>query len=188
MNISPRQPPFSIEDYLASEADGRLRHEYFAGEIFAMTGASVEHNIIAGNLFNLVSNHLRGGPCRAFMSDVKVRLKSGMDHIFYYPDVMVACGREGIEKYYISRPTLIVEVLSPTTEAIDRREKALHYRQIPTLEEYVLVAQESCEVTIYRRADSWQHTLWSSLQGVAEFKSIGLSLPLSEIYAGLWPA
>jgi len=73
----------------------------------------------------------------------------------------------------------------PTTEGTDRREKALHYKQIPTLEEYVLVAQESCEAAIYRRADSWGHTAYWSLQELAEFKSIGLSLSLSEIYAGL---
>lgn len=185
MRSDPLEPPFSVEDYLASEADGRLRHEYIAGEIFAMTGASVEHNIISVNLLTAFTLHLRGGPCRAFMSDVKVRLKNGMDHIFYYPDVMVACGQEGIEKYYLTRPTLIVEVLSPTTEGTDRREKALHYRRIATLEEYVLVAQETCEVTIYRRSDSWSHVTWCSPQDVVEFKSIGLSLPLADIYTGL---
>jgi Uma2 family endonuclease len=187
MHTSPLQPPCSVEDYLAYEAEGRLRHEYIAGEIFAMTGASLVHNIIAGNLFTAFTAHLRGGPYRAFISDVKVRLKNGMDHIFYYPDVVIACGQGGIEKYYLTSPTLIVEVLSPTTEGTDRREKALHYKQIPTLEEYVLVAQESCEVTVYRRTDSWGHATWCSPQDVAEFRSIGLSLPLSEIYADLPP-
>jgi len=186
MRTTAHQHPLSVEDYLAYEADGRLRHEYIAGEIFAMTGASLEHNIIAGNLFNAISNHLRGGPCRAFMSDFKLRLKNGMDHIFYYPDVMVACGREGIEKYYLTNPKLIVEVLSPTTEAIDRREKALHYRQVPTLEEYALIAQESHEVTIYRRDHtSWESSAVSTLAATVEFRSIDLLLPLSAIYEGL---
>jgi Uma2 family endonuclease len=108
-----------------------------------------------------------------------------MDDIFYYPDIMVACGHIGIEKYYLSNPTLIVEVLSPSTESIDRREKALHYRQISTLEEYVLVAQDAPEVTIYRRADEWALSTLRALQDVAEFRSIDLSLPLAEIYAGL---
>src|SRR5262245_24095283 len=85
MRTTAVNPPLSVDDYLAYEADARLRHEYIAGEIFAMTGASREHNIIAGNLFNAVSNHMRGGPCQAFMSDFKVRLKNGMDHLFYYP-------------------------------------------------------------------------------------------------------
>ena len=185
MEIAASQSLFSVEDYLKYEADGRVRHEYVAGEIFAMTGASVAHNLIAGNIFTAFSNHLRGGACRAFMSDFKIRLKNNMEDIFYYPDVMVACGREGIEKYYLSNPKLIVEVLSPTTEAIDRREKSLHYRQIPTLEEYVLVAQEGYEVTLYRRSEEWAFTALRSLEATAEFVSIGLSLPLAWIYEGV---
>lgn len=187
MRTTAHRPPLSVEGYLAYEADGRLRHEYIAGEIFAMTGASLEHNIIAGNLFNAFSNQLRGGPSRAFMADFKVRLKNGMDDIFYYPDVMVACGHEGIEKYYLTNPTLIVEVLSPTTEAIDRREKALHYRQLPALEEYALVAQEGNEVTLYRRASNWGCSVVRTLDAIAEFHSIGLSLPLAMIYEGVAP-
>jgi Uma2 family endonuclease len=185
MRTTAHQTRLPVEDYLAYETDGRLRHEYLAGEIFAMTGASLEHNIISGNLFNAISNHLRGGPCRAFMSDFKVRLKIGMDEIFYYPDVMVACGQGGIEKYYLTSPVLIIEVLSPSTEAIDRREKALHYRQIATLEEYALVAQDGCEVTLYRRTDEWGLITLRALEELAEFRSIGLSLSLEEIYAGL---
>ena len=88
-------------------------------------------------------------------------------------------------KYYLTQTALIIEVLAPTTEATDRREKALHYRQVSTLEEYVLVAQERCEATIHRRADGWRHTTWNSARDAAEFKSIGLTLPLAEIYAGL---
>lgn len=182
MELTARQHPLCVEDYLKYEADGRVRHEYIAGEIFAMTGASVEHNRIAGRIFNAFANHLRGGPCEAYMSDVKVRLKNNMEDIFYYPDVMVACGREGAEKYYIRNPKLIVEVLSPTTEAIDRREKSLHYRQIPSLEEYVLVAQDNCEVTIQRRSEEWQPTILTSPTMTAEFRSIGFSLPLAQIY------
>jgi Uma2 family endonuclease len=185
MQTSAPHPPLSVEDYLAYEAEARLRSEYIAGEIFAMTGASREHNIITGNLFSAISNHLRGGPCQAFVSDFKVRMKNGMDHIFYYSDVMVACGREGIEKYYLTNPKLIVEVLSPSTESIDRREKALHYRQIPTLEEYVLVAQESREVTIYRREHCWEISTVTALEASVEFRSIGLSLPLGAIYEGV---
>src|ERR1700687_355781 len=116
MTASLPNHPISVEEYLEYEADGRTRHEYIAGEIFAMTGASLEHNLIAGNVFAAVAAHLRGGPCMAFMSDFKLRLKNNMEDIFYYPDVMVACGREGVEKYYLRNPKLIIEVLSPTTE------------------------------------------------------------------------
>jgi Uma2 family endonuclease len=186
MSVSSPNHGVSVEEYLRYEADGRIRHEYIAGEIFAITGASLEHNLIAGNVFAAVAAHSRGGPCMAFMSDFKLRMKNNMDDIFYYPDVMVACGREGVEKYYLRNPKLIVEVLSPTTEAIDRREKALHYRQIPSLEEYILIAQEMPEVTIYRRASGWNPVILTSLAAAAEFHSIKLSLSLSQIYEGVW--
>ena len=99
---------------------------------------------------------------------------------------LVALGREGIEEYYLTNPKLIVEVLSPTTEAIDRREKALHYRQLAALEEYALVAQETQEVTIYRRDGTrWDSNAVSAPAATAEFRSIGLSLPLATLYEGL---
>lgn len=175
----------SIEDYLKLEMDGRLRHEYVAGETFAMTGASLEHNLIAGNIFRLLSNHLLGDPCRTFMSDFKVRLKNNMDDIFYYPDVMVARGNEGIEKYYLRNPKLVIEVLSPITEAVDRREKLIHYRRVASLEEYVLVAQREPEITIYRRSDEWEATVVTSLDSSAQLRSVGMSVMLRELYLGV---
>src|SRR5688572_17630727 len=113
-----------------------------------MTGTTVRHGVIVDNLSNASHNHLRGAPCRALSAGVKVRLKLNEDDVFYYPDVMVVCGPLNMEDRYFCNPKLIVEVLSPSTEAIDRREKALHYRQIAALEEYVLVAQQTQEVTI----------------------------------------
>jgi Uma2 family endonuclease len=101
--------------------------------------------------------------------------------------VMVACGREGVTKYYLQQPKLIIEVLSPSTEQIDRREKALNYHQIATLEEYVLVAQDRPHVEFLRRADDWRLTAVSSLDATAAFPSIGLSLPLTQIYEDLPP-
>jgi Uma2 family endonuclease len=120
------------------------------------------------------------------MSDFKVRLKNNMDDIFYYPDVMVACGREGIEKYYLRNPKLVVEVLSPTTEATDRREKIVHCRRVATLEEYVLVAPDNHEVTLHRRGDDWEASVFTSPQDLVEFHSIGLSIPLAQIYDGVF--
>lgn len=177
----PYQPP-SVDDYLRLEGAGRIRHEYVAGEIFAMTGASLRHNRIAGRIFTALSNHLRGGPCQAYMSDVKVRLKINQDSYLYYPDVMVSCERQEESEYYLCSPKLIVEVLSPTTEAIDRREKAIHYRWIAALEEYVLVSQDAPEVTIYRRSRNWEPTVLNTLAATAEFRSLNLSMPLTQIY------
>lgn len=177
-------PPTTVAEYLAYEADGRVRHEYIAGEIFAMTGASGRHNRIAGNFFAAVDARVRGGPCRVYMSDLKVRLKIGADDIFYYPDVLVTC--VPLEHpYYTVAPTLIVEVLSPTTEALDRREKSLHYRHIPTLSEYVMVAQDPFELTVLRRGNDWKPNVMRGSADLLELQSVDLKLPLTEIYRDL---
>ncbi|MGH8226586.1 MAG: Uma2 family endonuclease [Steroidobacteraceae bacterium] len=99
--------------------------------------------------------HLRGGPCEVHLEAFKLRLRVGEADAFYYPDVMVTCERSGVEDYYLRTLRIVVEVLSPSTELIDRREKALSYREVPTLEEYVLIGQRHAEVTIHRRRESW---------------------------------
>jgi Uma2 family endonuclease len=182
---APEHGFLSVEEYLKLEAESRTRHEYIAGEIFAMTGVSREHNLIAVNVLTAFSNHLRGGPCKTFMSDFKVRLRNNTTEAFYYPDVMVACEREGIEKHYLRNPKLIVEVLSPSTESVDRREKMVYYRRISTLEEYVLIAQDTPEVTICRRSASWEPSIVTAVDATGEFRSIDLSLPLAHIYDGV---
>ena len=129
-----------------------------------------------------------GGPCRTYIEAVKVRLTVKGDEIFYYPDVSVACGpRDDLDKVFLVDPKLIVEVLSPGTERTDRREKALNYREIPTFEEYVLIAQHRPEVTLYRRSENWiPRVLTQSDEGV-EFRSIAFTLALDRIYDGvLW--
>jgi Uma2 family endonuclease len=181
----PEQGFLSVEEYLKMEMTSRTRHEYIAGEIFAMAGVSIEHNLIAGNVFNAFSNHLRGGPCKTFMSDVKVRLRNNTTEAFFYPDVMVACEREPEEKYYLRNPKLIVEVLSPSTEGVDRQEKMIYYRRISKLEEYVLIAQDTREVTVHRRSARWEPNVLTSLEAITELHSIGLSLPLAQIYDGV---
>jgi Uma2 family endonuclease len=174
----------SVEDYLDFESGASTRHEYIAGEIFAMAGVCEAHNLIVGNVFRAFADRLHGGPCKTCFSDFKVRLKINMDEIFYYPDVMVACGRDGMEKYFLRNPKVIVEVLSPSTEGTDRREKLIHYRRIPTLEEYILIAQETPEVTIHRRSTDWKPTVLTALEAVGEIQSIELSLPLAQVYDG----
>lgn len=145
--------PISEDDYLALEAAGPLRHEYVSGEVYAMTGASLRHNVIAGNLFALLRPHLRGTPCRAFFADAKLRIAKAA--AYYYPDVMVTCDPRhltvGSDDQVVDAPRVVVEVLSTSTEAVDRREKLLAYRGIPTLEEYVLIAQDEAKIEIHRR-------------------------------------
>ena len=173
----------SIEEYLKFEEGTPIRHEYVAGEVFAMSGGSRKHALIAGNVFAAFHAHLRGGPCSSFMNNFKLHLDVNESKFFYYPDVMVACGPQADDRF-CTNPRLIVEVLSPSTERTDRREKASNYRQIPALEEYVLVAQRMAEVTIYRRREHWAPLILNSLAETAEFRSIELSLPLGQIYEG----
>ena len=149
-----------------------------------MCGASRAHNRISGNLFIAFANALRGGPCEVFRSDFKVRLQLDRRELFYYPDVMVACGQVGIYEYYLTEPKLSVEVLSPSTSKTDRREKALHYRQIDSLETYVMVAQQRLEVTLQRRQDEWRAQVLSAADALVEFDVADVSMPLNEIYAG----
>lgn len=174
--------PVSVADYLAFEDSSGVRHEYIAGEIHAMSGRSVAHNRIAGNIFSHLRTKLRRGPCQVFINDFKVRLEVARDEFFYYPDVVVSCHPESIESYFLRSPTLVVEVLSPSTEAIDRREKHTHYRQAPTLEEYVLVAQDRRELTIFRRATGWQGEVFTAADSLVEFHSVKQSLTLAEVY------
>lgn len=178
--------PMSVAEYLAFEETSAVRHEFVGGEVHAMSGASLAHNKITGNIFAHFHARLRGGPCQVFMSDVKVRLEISRDDIFYYPDVVVSCHPTSSEKYFLRFPTLVVEVLSPSTETTDRREKHANYRYAQTLEEYVLVSQERREVTIFRRATGWQSEQLTGPDAVAEFRSLNQSLTFAEIYEGVF--
>ena len=144
---------YSESDYLAYEAQSPVRHEYIAGEIFAMTGASIRHNVIAGNLFAELRTHLKGTPCRALIEGVKLRLRK--EQSYFYPDVMVTCEDRlqelDSQQQIVEAPLVVIEILSPTTEATVRREKLRAYRTLPSLKEYLLVSQEQAQVEIYRR-------------------------------------
>lgn len=174
--------PMSVADYLAFEEASEVRHEYIGGAIHAMSGASEAHNTIALNIAAALRPKLRGGPCQAFISDFKVRLEAGREDVFYYPDIVVSCHKNDIEKYFLRLPTLIVEVLSPSTETIDRREKKMNYLQVPTLQEYVLVAQERRELTIFRRSTGWVGEVFTAPESLVEFRSIQQAMTLAEIY------
>ena len=172
----------SVPDCLAFEETRDVCHEYIGGEIYAMRGASTPHNTIAGNIFTALRDTLRGGPCRISIETVKLRLEASRDDIFYYPDVVVSCHPTGVQPQFVLLPTLIVEVLSPSTETIDRREKKLKYLQVQTLEEYVLVAQDRREVTVFRRATGWVGEIFTDPGSVVEFRSVKQAMTLAEIY------
>ncbi len=175
----------SVEEYLQGEESSPIRHEYLGGQIFAMSGGSKEHNLIAGNIYSRLRSHLRGGSCSVFMSDMKVKIKTAdrTNDLFYYPDVVVTCDQTESDRFFVNYPCLIVEVLSPSTEALDRREKRLNYQTLDSLQEYILVSQEKTEVEVYRQDTQGNWTV-ETLDGddTLAFESVGLTLTMAEIY------
>jgi len=175
------------DDYLAYEAQAFERHEFVGGEVHAMAGASVRHNRIAGNLFSRLHSATAGTPCMVLMSDVKLRLDSG--NIYYYPDVMLACDPTDNDAYARARPCLIVEVASPGTANIDRREKWAAYQRIQTLREYLIVDQDEIRIELRRRENlrDWSLTTFEAGE-VLELASLpGFSIPVDDIYRDLPP-
>jgi Uma2 family endonuclease len=177
----------TVEEYLNLDG-GLIRYEYVAGQIFALASPLNRHEMIATNLVGHFHNQLRGSPCRAWSSNAKVRLQVNREDIFYMPDVMIACGpfTDALQnERYLTNPCVIAEVLSASTEGIDRREKALNYRQIPSLEEYLLVAQRSMEVTFFRRSENWRPQVLSAPHEVFESRAVEVNMALSDIYEGV---
>ncbi|MFN5990737.1 MAG: Uma2 family endonuclease [Dolichospermum sp.] len=177
---------FSVEEYLELEQTSDIRHEYFAGEVFAMAGGSKEHNIISGNVYSRLRSRLRGSSCNVFMSDMKVRINLANENqtIFYYPDVIVSCDTEDQDRYFLNYPCLIIEVLSPSTETIDRREKLLNYRSLASLKEYVLISQDEVKVEVYRQDEKRNWTIQTLINrdDKLHLDSVGLILEMTDIY------
>jgi Uma2 family endonuclease len=152
-----------------------------------MSGAGVAHCRIVQALVFALNERLRGNSCEIFSTQVELNLKIDTDQLVYYPDVMVSCDRTGWGEAWIQNPRLVIEVLSACTRDIDRREKAMAYRRAPTVEEYVIAAQCSRQFTIHRRAQNWVPEVVSGIDGVAELRSLGVSIPLAEIYRKVFP-
>jgi len=170
---------FTEQEYLEMEKCSEIKHEYFDGEIFAMAGTSKNHQLLTGNVFAEIRNHLKGTPCLTFSSDIKIRLDKG--NKFFYPDVVIACEKE-TDEYFVNSPRLIIEVLSDSTRKFDKDLKRKIYQNIPSLEEYVLIEQDHVEIEISRKAENWQSSYYF-LGDEVRFESIGLILPILEIYA-----
>jgi Uma2 family endonuclease len=163
----------SPEEYLEGEKTSVLRHEYIDGAVYAMAGASDDHNRV---------NRLRGSRCEAFINDMKVQV-SRDPSLFYYPDVLVTCDPSDNDRYFRERPSIIFEVLSPETERVDRREKLLAYREISALRCYVLLEQDRLFATIYRRTGStWATEYIQGVTGIIHLPEINAELPLQRLY------
>lgn len=181
-------PYMTEEEYLKAEEKATVRHEYVNGYVFAMSGSTDAHNLICGNIFYVIYGHLGNSPCRAYINDMKVRIQSATS--YYYPDIMVSCEEFEPKSVFKNSPVLLIEVLSPSTAQIDKREKLMAYGKIDTVKEYVIVYQDRQRAELYSKTQvgQWEITefvggddlLLKSLPGE-------LSIPMSTIYKGYNP-
>jgi Uma2 family endonuclease len=187
------EPVYTEEEYLAFEREADERHQYLDGVIYDMAGESPEHGVISTNLIALIVTHLRGKDCRTFTKDVKVRSgplppnRLRPKGLFSYPDIVVVCGTmQFLDEYedVLINPTVIIEVLSDTTEKFDRQQKFLRYQQyLPSLRDYVLVSQDEPAVQVFRRHSSeWRYTAVSDPKSSVSIPSIKCELRLRDIY------
>ena len=181
MNTQQKSDFITVEEYINNEEKGELRHEYINGIIHAIGGTSANHNLISGNLFALLRSAARPTPCQVFIADMKISLTIANENIFYYPDVLVSCEPDDNDQYYRKKPCLIAEVLSPTTERIDRREKFLAYTLLASLQEYIIISQEEQVVTIFRRKNGWKPEIYRN-QDEFDVDCLGCVFTIQEIY------
>ncbi len=178
------QTYFTPEEYIKIERKAEYKSEYHAGQIIAMSGASFTHNIIKADIVTELNNQLKRRNCVAISSDMRVRPSPRESYV--YPDVVVVCGEPEFEDDALDtllNPILVVEVLSPSTEAYDRGEKFNRYKQLASLQEYLLIAQDSVRVEHYRRhGTQWRLSNYHTLEEVLVLSSIGCKLPLHDIY------
>jgi Uma2 family endonuclease len=185
MGLAAEELVLDRAGFLDWEAGQEMRHEFYRGEVFAMTGARQAHAIVSGNCYALLKSHLRGKPCRAFVADMQVDVAAA-DAVFY-PDVVVTCDPADLAaERTLRQPRVIIEVLSETTAAYDRDKKFASYRQLASLEEYVLVAPESRGLEIYRRtpAGDWLLALRDAERGLI-LPSLDFSASLAEVFEDL---
>ena len=175
----------SAQEYLELEQVAANKHEYFDGEIHAMAGASDAHVKVTGNAYAILKNHLRGSGCSTYITDMKLRI--GQDEAFFYPDVMVCCDPSdqlAEQDLVKNSPKLIIEVLSPSTEAYDRGKKFMLYRKLQSLEEYLLIDPRDFYVELFRKENDIQWSL-NAIEGadnLLELKSVEFTGPLADLY------
>ncbi len=179
---------FSIEEYLEMENAAVEKHEYYKGEIFSMPGSKVPHNEISGNLYFALRKKLQGKKCKPYNSDQRIHIESNT--LFTYPDISIVCGEIitlNNDNWNILNPTVIIEVLSPSTRNYDRGEKFKLYRYIPKLKEYILADSESIHIEVFRlnETNHWELEEYNSITDFLQVKAVNESILISEIYEGV---
>jgi Uma2 family endonuclease len=177
------QRRYSLEEYFAVEETSQVKNEYYDGQIFAMAGASLQHNRIAANLLSFIRPVLVSRGCEAFGSDLRVQTPGGL---FSYPDLSIVCGDPLLiqgRPDTLTNPLILIEVLSDATREYDRGQKFTLYKEIPTLREYVLIEQNEVLVETFRSSGSiWESRSYDNLDAAASLESVSLTIPLAEIY------
>jgi Uma2 family endonuclease len=177
------QRRYSLEEYFAVEQTSQVKNEYYDGQIFAMAGASLNHNRIAANLLSFIRPMLRGHGCEAFGSDLRVQTPGGL---FTYPDLSIVCGEPLLiqdRPDTLTNPLILIEVLSDATREYDRGQKFALYKEIPTLREYMLVEQDDLLVETFRKSgSSWEPRSCDHLESAAVLESVNMTIPLREVY------
>lgn len=182
------QAQTSVEDYLVGEQSSEIKHEYLGGQVVAMGGASDRHGLIAGSLYATLLPSARSKGCQLFIADMKVRVDHDGDSYFYYPDLLLSCLPGDKESpYYRRNPCLLVEVLSPSTERIDTREKLFAYRLLPSLREYLLLRQDCLQADLYQLGDEgrWQHQRFTLPDEALPLRCLDVAVSLRDVYADL---
>lgn len=182
---SQTKASYTPEEYLALERKAEYKSEYFNGEIFAMTGASRKHNLVAANVLASLHIQLRRRPCEVYSSDMRVKVNP--TGLYTYPDVVVVCGEPSFDdkhKDTLVNPTVLVEVLSKSTASYDRGEKFEHYRKLASLDEYLVIAQDKCHLEHYVRQpdNQWLLSETDDIQKTIHLSSIECDLSLADIY------
>lgn len=183
MTAAKKLVPLSEADYLAGELISPIKHEYLGGVVYAMAGARIAHNLVASNVLGSVHARLRGKRCRAFNSDMKVRVRLATQTRYYYPDAMVVCRSNPQHESFQDEPTVIAEVMSQRTRRIDLGEKKDAYLSIASLAVYLLIDSEQPAVIAFRRTDQgFVREVYEGLNAVIPLPEIEAELPLAEIY------
>lgn len=175
----------SVKDYLAAEDGSATRHEYLGGLVYALPDETRNHNQIIGNLLCEIRPALKKSSSRLYVFGIRVNFDLRNDEYYYYPDIVVTCDKRDNDKRFIRHPKLLIEVLSESTERVDKREKFFAYTSIASLEEYVLVSQTPKEVTVFRRANHWKAEKVSGAKARVTLASLKFPLPFSAIYEGV---
>lgn len=183
MGYAAKQPLFTASDYLLWEAKQAERHEYLDGEVFAMAGAEDTHVTVSGNLYIALRQHLTGSPCRTYMSDMRVQVES--INSYFYPDVLVTCStKDSASRLVKTEPKFIAEILSPSTAAYDRGMKFSHYRELPSLQEYIVVDLDTRCTDCYRLGADGLWVLHPFAKGeTVELTSVALTLSAAQLFA-----